>query len=267
MGWYSSVYRRRAAISVEISGGGPYDVNVTIPADWDEFWDAIDADGEDLRVVWYDSQTVLDYDVDDGAGGAFDLAGRRGRLRIDALTVPVATGSLLVWLYFAPSTAEGDGSTAVTITSPVNGHLELGTPGQHRLVHQSQAARTSRPRKIIAKTVNEQVFIWIRYDAALGKRTSRGRASRVYEEAFYATISVVNAAAADQSSMYDTDQLRWVWNTRTAELWLRCRVKAGSTNTRYTAVILTRTILPGATGGTQQLETRVGIDVTDSLES
>lgn len=260
------VWRRRVAISVPIAGSTPVDVDVVIPPEWDEFWAAIDSAGNELRVVWYDSRTVLSYAVDDGAGGAFDATAREGRLRLDNVTVPATASTLLLWLYFDPETTAGDGSTAVTMSTPLTGYIELGRPGQYRLAHAPNVARATKPRTIIHKTANEQVYLWVRYDHALGKRSTPGNRAIVHEEALFATISVQDNAAADQAAMYDADQLRWVWTSR-AELWLRVLVKAGTSGTNYTAVILTRTILPGDTSARQQIETRIGIAVGNSLES
>ncbi len=272
MGWYApaGLWRRRAAISVAIAAATPVDVNVTIPADWDEFWDSLvalgDTTGANLRIVWYDGKTVLNYSLDNGSGGAFSVSGRLGRIQIDGMVVPAATAVLLIWIYFDPTASQSTAAVATVIATPVSGYIELGRPGQHQLQHMPQTPRSTKPRTIIHKTVNEQAFVWVRYDGALGKRMTPGNLSQVHEEPLYATISVQNAAGSDQAAMYDTDKLRWVWDAR-GGMWLRCRVKAGTTATNYTAVILTRTILPGETAADEQLETRFGISVADSLES
>lgn len=272
MGWYrpAGLWRRRAAISVAIAGATPVDVNITIPPDWDEFWDSLvanaDTTGANLRVVWYDGVTVLTYSLDDGAGGAMSVANRLCRIQIDGMVVPAATGMLCIWLYYDPSSAQAIGTSATVIATPVNGYIELGRPGQHALQHMPQTARSTKPRTIIHKTVLEQAFIWIRYDGALGRRVTPGNKAQVHEDPLYATMTVQNSSAADQAGMYDSDKMRWVWTNR-GQMWLRIRVKAGTTATNYTAVVLARTILPAQTTADQQLETRVGIAVSDSLES
>lgn len=272
MGWYkpNSLWRQRQMISVLIAGATPVDVNVTIPPDWDDFWQSLvdlgDTTGANLRIVWYDGVTVLNYSLDNGSGGAFDVPNRLGRIRIDGMTVPAIAAMLAIWIYFDPSSVQVTGAVATVIASPVDGWIELGRPGQHQVLHQSQQARSTKPRKILQKTVLEQVFIWVRYDHAFSKRSTPGNDAAVHEEALFATLTVQNSAAADQASMYDLDKLRWVW-LGTGQVWLRIRVKAGTTATRYTAVVLARTILPADTAATQQLETRIGIDVSDSLES
>lgn len=266
MGWYaaSGLWRRRAAISVEIAAATPIDVNITIPPEWDAFWSAIDSSGNNLRVIWYDGKTVLTYAIDNGSGGAFDKTNRLGRIQIDGMTVPNATGMLCIWLYFDPSSNQSSGASAVTISSAQNGYIELGTPGQHRFRHQPQTPRATKPRSIVHKTVNEQAFVWIRH--SLSRRATPGNSSSVHEEPLYCTQQVVNSSAVDQAAMYDVTKARWVWTPR-GELWLRVLIKAGTTATNYTLVVLTRTILPNETTATQQLETRIGVAVRDNLES
>jgi hypothetical protein len=265
MAWFSPTFTRRAWITVDLPGTSPVDVDVAIPKDWDRFWGTIDSAGNELRPVWYDGATVLTYDVDDGSGGAFSVANRNGRIRIDGMVVPTTAAMLAIPLYYGTTSNVGDGSSAVTITSARTGYIELGRPGQHRLAHRAQPVRSGKPRDIIQKTVNEQKYVWIRYDHVLGRRISPGRGGNRHEEPLYATIQVHDNAAADQSSMYTATALRWV-ETPSGQLWLRTLVKAGTNDTNYTGVVLTRTIQPGDTSATQQLETRFGISVLNTLE-
>ncbi len=269
MAWFrvgsDGVWRRRAAFSIELAATSPVDANIVIPPEWDEFWDVIDSAGAELRVVSADGRTVLAYAVDDGSGGAFDATARLGRIRIDGMSVPAVTAVLLVWVFFDPDEPQGSGASAVTIASPLTGYLELGRPGQHAIVHQPAPTRSRRPRAVIQKTPDESVFVWVRYDPALGKRTTPGHGSQVHEEAFYASITVRDAAGDDVPTMYDLSRLRWVWSR--GQMWLRVRVKGGDDATNYTAVILTATVLPGGSTADQQLETRVGVAVSASLDS
>jgi|GEM_PF-5279308 len=270
MAWYAAggLWRRRVAISVDIAAATPVDVNVTVPKEFDAFWASLvalsDTTGANLRVVWYDGRTVLDYALDDGAGGAVSVANKLMRIQIDGMTVPAATAMLCIWLYFDPISAQSTAATAVAIASPRTGYIELGAPDRHQFTHRPPPPRSSKPPFVVHKTVNEQKFVWIRFH--LSRRVTAGNSSSIHEEPLYVTQTVQNSAGADQATMYDLTLARWVFTPR-KELWLRVLVKAGATATNYTLVVLTRTILPGDTAATQQLETRVGIAVKDNLES
>src|SRR5690349_20093678 len=117
MSWFApaGLWRRRALISVDIPGTSPVDVNVTIPREWDAFWETIDSSGNNLRLVWYDGQTVLTYALDDGSGGAFSKANRLGRFQIDGMVVPTTASMLAIWVYWDPSSNQSSGAAAVTI--------------------------------------------------------------------------------------------------------------------------------------------------------
>lgn len=266
MAWYNDTYRRRTAITVDNPGTTPIDVDVTIPKEWDAFWTTIDTSGNELRVVTFDGQTVLSYAIDDGSGGAFSKTNRLGRLRIDGMAVPTTASMLLIWLYWDPSSVVGSAAVAVVMASIRSGYIELGRPGQHRFAHRSQTPRSTKPRDIVHKTVLEQAYVWVRYDHALGKRFTAGRGGSRHEEPLLVTMNVQNSSAADQTAMYDLTECRWVESPR-GELWLRARVKAGTSGTNYTIVLLTRTILPGLTSAQQLLETRIALAVRDNLDS
>jgi hypothetical protein len=266
MAWYqaSGVWAKRAAISVDIPGGGTttVDVDITIPREWDEFWDAIDSAGNELRVVWYDGQTKLVYDVDNGSGGAFDKTNRLGRIRIDGMTVPNATAMLQIWLYFASTSNQGDGSAAVTIASARNGYIEVSSPGFHRFAHRPQFAQMTRPRDIIHKTAAEQQHVWIRYDRVIAKRPTPGNLSPIHDELMYVDVGVENTSGVDQTTMYDYTATRFVYSR--GIMWVRVLIKAGTSGTNYTLVVKPRVIAPGATTASQQLETRIGVSVRDT---
>lgn len=261
---YSSTYTRRTALTLD-SAGATADFDVTIPPEWDDFWTTIDSSANNLRVVWYDGKTVLNYAVDNGSGSSFDKTNRLGRIRLDGVAVPATAGMVLIYLYWAPTSNQSSGAVAVTMTSVRNGYIELGRPGQDRFEHRPQSTTLTRPHDIIHKTAGEQRHLWIRYDRVLAKRPTPGNGSPQHEEPLYVTQTVEDSGGSDQATMYTLTDARWVWWRGT--LWLRATVKAGTTGTNYTAVLLVRTVVPGSTSVAQILETRIGIAVRDTRVS
>lgn len=265
--WYSSTYRQRVPITLD-SAGATADYDVTIPSEWDAFWNrggplgtGINATGTNLRVVSADGKTVLPYLLDDGAGGAFVAANRAGRLRLDNVAVPVTAGAVLVWLYFDPATDQASGTSGAGAGGR-SGYIEIARPGQDTYAHRPQAPGLSRPRDFLHKTSTEIRHIWIRYDHVLARRPTPGNGTPLHEEPLYGTVSVENSAGVDQAMMYDVTASRWVQFR--GQLWLRVLLQSGASGQNYTLCSKVRTVLPGSVVERQTIETRIGVGVRDT---
>lgn len=264
MGWYDSNFYRRTLISIDNSAGSsPGDVNITLPKDHDEFWTTIDSSGVELRVVSFNSNTLLNYSVDDGSGGAFTKSTRKGRIQIDGMTLPSVAGSTVAaWLYYGTASAQGSAAVATTISGAINGYIELGAPGQHQIVYRPQIPGQTRPRFTIHKRANEEMFVWFNYSDAMQLHLGSARNTIYYEEPYYGTVSVLDTAGSDTASMYDTSKNRLVWWNR--DYWFKVLVKAGTTANKYTVVPELYTMLTGGSGYQQRLISTLGLDVRDT---
>lgn len=246
------------------AGSAAGDVDVIIPQEWDDFWQQIDVNGFELRVISYDSRTVLAYSVDNRAGGAFDKPNRLGRIRIDAMTLPAVAGaSVVVWLYYATTTVQGTGAVVTAIAAPKSGYLELANPGQHRYAYRPQIPNQTRPQFTTQKRVNEEIHVWVDFGGVMAAHLVGAASTVFYEEPYYATIGVLDIAGADVPTMYDSARNRLVWWNRS--IWMRCLVKAGTTATNYTVVPDLRTMLPdGGTTVNQRFAGSIGVNVRDT---
>jgi hypothetical protein len=263
MGWYDEVWTRRAAISVDTSGGAASgDVDVTIPKGLDDFWGVIDASGNELRVVGPDSQTLQAYAIDNGSGGAFNATTRLGRIRLDAVTFPTLAGSTMaLWLYYGSTSTQGSGAGA-TGAGSIAGYVDYVLPSMHRFVHSAQIPQHTRPRTSIHKRVNEEVYVNFDFSQVLQMRGLPGYKSNRYEEPWYATATVEDSGGAAQASMVDASRNRFIQAGRN-QLYYSVLVKAGTTATPYTVVADLRTRLPGASTAHQRLISSVGLYVRD----
>lgn len=274
MSWYSSTWRKRKAISlINTAGGATKDANVVIPKDWDEFWDATPADttGLELRVVAADGRTLLNYSVDDGSGGTFSRANRNGRLQIDGYAVPgTATECDLAWLYYDPTSTQGTGAVATTIASAITGYIELGTPSTWKADATPPRPGLDRPRAAFGKDPTDEANLWLNLTEQLELRQGQSSGRRLYEEPWAATYTVVNASNSAQAAMIDATMMRWVelvTGTGGREMYLRLRVKAGSDDTRYTALPVISTAVFGESTVHRSLNPRVGFRVRSVLET
>lgn len=276
MSWYSATFRRRAAISVpNTAGGATRDIEVPIPADWSEFWDAqsdaSDTTGIMLRVTAADGYTLVAYAVDDGAGGAWSTSARTGRLRIDATTLPGdATELALLWLYYDPSTSVASAAVAVAMTSTITGYIEQSNPADR--VFDATAARvgSQRPPTITTKTsVDEQIW-YVRIDHLLQGRRTRYAGRLLYEEPWAAVITAADSDGNAYTSLYDTTKMRWIEISHRGKrrLFLALYIKSGVSGTNYTAKVAIKTIAPASALATRRLiEARIGVRVYDVLEA
>lgn len=269
MPWFGvdGVWQQRAAITLYSSSDLAQDFDVTIPAGWDNFWEEIDASGNELRVT--DALgTLLDYGIDNGSGGAFSKTSRLGRLRINNYDTPISTGgATLCWLYFDSTSAQGS-AAGTTGGGGQSGWIELAHPtGSAIFPHKDHRPGGTFPPYRISKSAASQRDVWIGYGAHTARAHQGYYASSLLEEVYYSLVDVVDTAGSSVSSMYDADRIRYVWIPKgpMAGTWLRMPVIAGTTGTNYTLTVLTRIVSPiqGLADPRAALDTRVGVYVRD----
>jgi hypothetical protein len=267
--WYDDNFKRRAAISVPNSAGAASgDIDITIPPDWDEFWDIIDSAGEELRITQADGRTLVSYDVDKPGGGAFSVGARTGRLRIDGGTLKnTANACCLFWVYFDTDTTAGAGDVAVTMASILDGYIELGRPADRRIVLQKQPPGLTRPQSLESKESTATIHYWL--DAAqvleLYRRPSSGHLQ--YEEVAGVLVVVKDDAGADADTLEVHADTRFVEVIRGRErrMWIRISVTGGTDGSRYTVGVVVYTSTP-ADSTNQTITHRFGLAVVDALE-
>lgn len=269
MGWYNKVWTRRVPITLlDISGVASADFFVTIPKGFDDFWNTVDSSAAEIRVVSGDGETVLEYYVDDGAGGAFSKTNRLGRLKLNDVTLPsVADSAVLAWLYYGSTSNQGSGAGGGSAPgSGSDGYIDLWSPRGYRFTHHSQVPQQTRPRYSIHKRVDEEVYVNVVYTGVLANRSQPGHKSRSYEEPYYATGTVINTSNVAQASMIDATRHRF-FDAGNGNIGFRMVVKGGTSTYQYTALPDLRTTLPGASSVHQRMITSIGIYVRDTAHT
>ncbi len=270
MSWYDSDYQKRASISVpNTAGSGTIDVDTTIPPEWDEFWNAIDTAGDAVRITSADGVTLVAYDVDKPGGGAFSRSTRAGRLRIDGATVPaVANSTAQFFVYFDPESTVADGSSAVTMSSILDGYIELGRPSARQLAVQGQPPGLTRPQALLGKGAGATEHYWLDVGPVLEvyRRPSEGHVA--YEEIGAVKVVVYTDAGATGTSMEDHTGTRFVEipDGRRRRMFVRIRLTAGTSPNRYTAEVQVQTRTPASTTTHRTIVHRTGLVVYDVLE-
>lgn len=238
--YLDSDYLFRAAITMIHQGNG--DVTITVPPDWDEFWENIQADGDDIRVTLGDGITPVDYQW-----ASYTYATRTGVIELDGFGnfagIPYAQ---MGWLYFGNSAAT-DGSASFTASTPEDGFIHLGAPAGivFDLVEDSPGATV--PAQEMAKTTTAETHVWWRL-SGLESRVAPYNLHTEMEEPVGVIAAAVLSSGSAQASMVDNDGLRWV-RTNDGSIYLRQVVKAGSDATNYTLAV-TVVVTPRGWGAT-----------------
>jgi hypothetical protein len=221
----SQTWSHSADITVDntgAGGAGAQDITVAIPSDWDEFWNHVDAQGDDVRVCDADGQTLLTFDLD-----GFNATTRAGSIEIDGAVLPAAKMCRLT-LYWGNSSAAA-ATTSFVPASAKTGYIELGGRVGPTVQTSPEIPGQARPRGKIAKTPSEILFLTFDFDEELQRRRTAFHGSMRHEEIDYVEIQVLNTnGSANDSGMYTEASIRFVKPGRVI-----VEVKAGTTATEY----------------------------------
>lgn len=274
MSWYDEAFRQRKIITHRNEApASSLDIDVTIPPDWDEFWETIDDDGNELRVTLADGLTLLDYGVDDGAGGSFDKANRLGRLRLDAVPVVAEDNYFPLFVYFdTGDDPQGDASVSTTMSTPTDGYIDLGSPAWADAAMIPERAGSDQPQTVITATPGSKFHVWVDVSAFLELRHTPFAGWNIFEEPYMLEIEVLDDTGADATSdILDPDQVRFVETLQSGSRTLALRIPVGASTALagegYTIRPRLSTVYPPAAGDlTRTGILSVGLQIVDPLE-
>ncbi len=231
MSSFDEAWARRRPIAIDnTTGSSTIDAEFTIPEDWDDFWDHVQSDGDDIRLVDADGVTVLDYQI--AAAPTFDVSARDGKLEINDYAAPTSDGTVLVWLVWDNDSATSAAGSFSTNT-PKTCSVELGCPSPPLVVGDREREGDTAPRRRMSKAPAEELHVWWDLEGLLSERCELNNGTSRYEEIDYVQFQVLNAAAADQSAMYDETETRFGRQGQ-SEALVRTTVKAGADGDDYT---------------------------------
>lgn len=268
MGWYSTNYKKRVPITViNTAGGSAYDATVAIPDTWDDFWDTIDASGDGIRVTAADGVTLLDYEWAAG----FNATTRAGTLELDNVAAPnTANAICCLWLYY-DATVAADGSTTVAPSTPETGYIDEARPSYLSQVVRAQAPGRAQPGRAIGKSSTEEIDVWLDLSAVLEQRSTPSARRPALEEPRSVVLSAVDSGGSAAATLVDAPKCRFVEVVAGGgrRIYLRARVKAGTTGTSYTIIPILSTARPGVSGVHRVLESglRIGVRVVNQIQS
>jgi len=260
MSWrYDSACRwtKRADITIDNSAGttASHNVEVSIPSQWDDFWDTIDASGNELRVTGSDGHNLTTYDRT-----GFNRTNRTGTIRIGAYSM-TASNMHRVCLYWGSSATAGSAAGSPSTGSAKTGYV--GVDMKRRvLVAIPEDAGVTVPRLSISKGTADELDVVIDYGALMSARLAPHAGRLLAEEVERITLQVLDSSAADTTSMYDLAKCRFIGTAN--QSFLSLRIKAGTNAANYTAVV---TMTTSGTGTPNTILFRFGIQVNNVVQS
>jgi len=233
MAHLTSSYRRRICISaVTTATSSTADVEWDVPAALTEFWDTIDASGYGIRVTKADGVTAISY-----AWSGFNKTNKTGTLQLDGAPTPItADKCVMYWVYYDIDSPT-DGSSAVTIASPIDAYVDMGRPDPARtfkVIPQPNGATTPLGR--FGKSTDDSFLIWFDFGDIIQSADQPYNNRPQWEETAVAECEVLDSDGNAVASMTTAADMRWlsVREGQKDRMYLRMRVKAGTDLNEYT---------------------------------
>jgi len=220
-----SAFKFRIPISIPVyTGGGAttVDVNVSVPPDWDVFWDNIQSNFYDIKIFSANGETEIDYQRQTGAS----YANRTLVLELDDVSIDDQSSTSLIYLYFGDSTAASDPTTSFTPSSPVDGYIWIGRPVRLVKPPLSNSGRTE-PEVIFTKEEGEKIDIWFDVRALLAPYVDPYNQRLGYEAIKRIQPKSLDSSGTDSSGRYSSD------DTYFLNGYASIRAIAGTSGTDY----------------------------------
>ena len=254
MTWYNTGFKQRQPIAIDASATGdsavnPRDVEVTVPSDWDLFWDNIRSDFFDVVVVSSSGQ-LLNFSRKAGA----NYSDRILTLQIDNYGIKGQTISI-AYVYFANPDQSSDLAVSTTIATPLAGYIELSMPTAFLVSQPLLRAPSIVPQTTFVKSSTDEIDVYFAVDNLFGNRSSKYNNRLLYEGIEYVNVFSLDSSATNDTGRYDEDETRFIAGH------VRVRTKGGSNGTDYALVCRVYTT------ETQQIDIRCLIQVRDQLPS
>ena len=201
--WADQAFTYRIPISIPVyTGGGAtaVDVNVTVPPDWDVFWDNIQSNFYDIKIYTANGESEIDYQRGTGA----NYSTRTLTLQLDDVDIDDQSSTSLVYLYFGDASAATDPEASFTPSSPVDGYIWIGRPVRLVKTSLSNSGRTE-PDTVFTKSADEKIDIWFDVRSLLAAYVDPFNGKFSYEAIKRIQPKSIDDAGSDNASRYSTD--------------------------------------------------------------
>ena len=223
MSWYSNDYKRRMPIVVDGSAYTSANAQVifNVPDDWDDFWNNIRSDGNDIVVT----DRTGDFKV--GFEKTFNYSDRTLSIKVNIITTSEESSMHLMYLYWDFPDETTDHETPVTIVSALTGYIYLGSPFGFIVNLNNRSSLSTVPSTIVQKDPDEKIDIWFPYSQLMATRSLPFNERLDFKGIQSFTIEVLDSAGANQTSLFALEE------SRVINGWIRTRIQSGTVDTDY----------------------------------
>ena len=223
MSWYDENYKRRIPIIVDGSGhtGANAQVVFNVPDDFDDFWENIRSDGNDIIVTDKSGDTKVTFEKQ------LVFSTRTLSIKVFQITTSEESSMHIIYLYWDFAAETTDHGTSVTIVSALNGYIYLGAPFGNIVNTRGRAGLSTVPTTILQKDPDEEIDVWFPVSQLLAPRSLPFNERLDFKGISSTKVEVLDSTPTNQTAMYI------LADTRAINGWLRYRIKAGSANTNY----------------------------------
>ena len=227
MSWADSAFKYRIPISVPVftvGGGGAtnVDVELTIPPDWDLFWNAILSNFYDIQIYTANGESSINYQRQSGAS----YANRQLVLEIEQAAIDDQSSTSLFWLYFGDAAASSDPTSAFTPSSPKTGYVWIGRPVNVVKNVIAQAGRTI-PEVTFTKEAAAAFDIWFDLRPLLAAYIDPFNNRLSYETIKRVQPKSLDSSGTDSDARYAQDDMYFIAG------YANIRIKGGSSGSDY----------------------------------
>jgi len=249
MSWFNENWKRRQPFAVDNTGGSSINnVDLVIPPEWDDFWDNVQPDGDDVRVCLADGSVVASYKL-----ATWVHANRSATIEVAALVPGDSDCIPLLWLYWDNSTA-ADGASTFTVSGHKPSLISLAGPKGNVIRAKQERPDVTKPSSTVTKQTTETIHVWIDMAGQLERRSKAHNGAPLLDEIRWVKLQVL-LGGVDQTAMYNESRIRFAHPG-----WVLLEISGGTTATDYTISLTVDT-----TEG-QRLNPRALLKVRDVAE-
>jgi len=229
--WWNEEYIYRQPVTIDFSTvtTSTSDVTITVPPDWDLFWDTIRSDFKD--VVLTDSNgTLLDFQRRSANYSTQLLV-----LEINDLDVAENNCIQQIFLFYGYADESTDHSTTFSTSSPKNGFIHLGAPLLRIVEGYGLVPTSNQPVQTFVKSTDEEIDVYFSIQGLLASRITEANGRLLFEEITHVFVNSLDSSGTNAVERYD------IRETRFMNGYIRVRSKAGSDDTNYALALKVHT--------------------------